>query len=97
MNPVNTTVAIDPQIKSKASARAKKDQLSISSVIRLLLLDYAEGRIQIGTRPAFTENGLTLEAESALLLAEREARAGKNMSPNLEGAEAVEAYLKALK
>ena len=34
MTPVNTTVAIDPKLKAKVLARAKKEQLSISAIIR---------------------------------------------------------------
>ncbi len=47
---MNTTIAISKEIRNKASKKAKEDGLSMSSVVRILLLDYASGKIQIGTR-----------------------------------------------
>ncbi|HBB02666.1 MAG: hypothetical protein US89_C0005G0079 [Candidatus Peregrinibacteria bacterium GW2011_GWF2_38_29] len=43
-------ISIDKEIKDKAFKRAKDDNLSISFVVRMLLSDYANGKIQIGTR-----------------------------------------------
>lgn len=93
MSTANTTVAIDPRIKSKAVARAKQDQLSISAVIRLFLLDYAEGRLSIGTRTNLTENGLTPKEEAEILKAAEEARQGKNTSKPFENINDIEKYL----
>lgn len=45
-----TTIIIDKDTKDLASERAKKDRLSLSAVIRILLLDYADGKIKIGSR-----------------------------------------------
>lgn len=45
---------IDKATKQKASRKAKKDKLSFSAVARILLSDYAEGKIVIGTRPVST-------------------------------------------
>lgn len=44
-----STFTIDKKIRDAASRRAKVDQLSVSAVARMLLRDYAEGRIIIGT------------------------------------------------
>lgn len=44
-----STFTIDKKIRDAASRRAKVDQLSVSAVARMLLRDYAEGRITIGT------------------------------------------------
>lgn len=45
-----STFTIDKKIRDAASRRAKVDQLSVSAVARMLLRDYAEGRITIGTQ-----------------------------------------------
>lgn len=49
---MTTSLYIDQATKQKAAQKAKKDQLSFSAVVRILLSDYAEGKIVIGTRPA---------------------------------------------
>lgn len=45
-----STFTIDKKIRDAASRRARVDQLSVSAVARMLLRDYAEGRIIIGTQ-----------------------------------------------
>lgn len=45
-----STFTIDKKIRDAASKRAKVDQLSVSAVARMLLRDYADGRIIIGTQ-----------------------------------------------
>jgi hypothetical protein len=47
---MTTTVLIDKEIKDKARNRAKLDNISIWTVTKLLLLDYAEWKINIQTR-----------------------------------------------
>ena len=47
---MTTTIYIDKKIKEKAAKRARKDNLSVSSVMRILLSDYANGDIVIGAR-----------------------------------------------
>ncbi len=84
MHPVNTTVALDPGIKQKALFRARRDQLSISAVIRIFLLDYAEGRLAIRSQAVRTENGFTLEEEAEILQSVEEAQKGKNISGPFE-------------
>lgn len=49
---MNTTIAIKKDVRDKALEKARADGLSMSSVVRILLLDYANGKIQIGTRTA---------------------------------------------
>ena len=95
MPPVNTTVAIDPKLKAKALARAKKEQLSISAIIRIFLTDYAEGRLTIGSKPTLTENGFTEEEESEILQAAEEAKRGINVSGPFETMEEIRTHLKA--
>ncbi len=47
---MTTSLYIDEKTKEKASQKAKKDQLSFSAVVRILLSDYASGKIVIGAR-----------------------------------------------
>jgi len=47
---MTTTISIDKEIRDKAAKKAKDDKLSVSAVIRILLIDYTAGKIQIGTR-----------------------------------------------
>lgn len=47
---MNTSIAIRKDIRDQASQKAQTDGLSISAVVRILLLDYANGRIEIGSR-----------------------------------------------
>lgn len=44
-----TSLSIDKDIRDLAAKRAKADKLSVSVVARMLLRDYAEGKISIGT------------------------------------------------
>ncbi len=47
---MNTTISIDKEVCGQAQKRAKMDRLSVSAVARILLAEYAEGKIQIGAR-----------------------------------------------
>lgn len=47
---MNTTISIDKDLRDRAAERAKKEKLPISVIVRILLSDYAEGKIQIGSR-----------------------------------------------
>jgi antitoxin component of RelBE/YafQ-DinJ toxin-antitoxin module len=47
---MTTSLYIDEETKQKASLKAKKDQLSFSAVVRILLSDYAKGKIEIGAK-----------------------------------------------
>ncbi len=42
-----TTLSIDKDIRDLAAIRAKTDKISVSVVARMLLRDYAQGRISI--------------------------------------------------
>ena len=91
---VNTTVAIDPKLKAKALARAKKEQLSISAIIRIFLTDYAEGRLKIGSQPILTQNGFSEVEEMEILQVAKEAREGINVSDSFESMEEIRGHLK---
>ncbi len=45
---MTTSLYIDKNTKERATLKAKKDQLSFSAVVRILLSDYASGKIVIG-------------------------------------------------
>jgi hypothetical protein len=44
-----TTLSIDKDIRDLAAIRAKADKMSVSVVARMLLRDYAQGKISIGS------------------------------------------------
>lgn len=44
-----SSFSIDKEIRDMAARRAKADRISVSAVARMLLRDYAEGRIGIGS------------------------------------------------
>jgi len=52
-----TSLYIDKETKEKAVKKAKRDKLSFSAVVRILLSDYASGKIVIGAR---SENKLQI-------------------------------------
>ncbi len=93
MTTANTTFAIDPLIKKKVLVRAKKDQLSISAIIRIFLNDYAEGKLRIGAQPVFTENGFTSEQEAVILRRLNESEKEKNLSPEFSNMKEAISYL----
>lgn len=47
---MTTSLYLDQETKEKAYKKAKADKLSFSAVVRILLTDYADGKIVIGTR-----------------------------------------------
>ncbi len=47
---MTTTLYLDEATKQKAGKKAKQDKLSMSAIMRILLTDYANGKIQIGAR-----------------------------------------------
>lgn len=44
---VTTTVRLSPRVKTAAARQARRDHLSFSDVLRVLLLAYAKGNIEI--------------------------------------------------
>jgi hypothetical protein len=64
----NTTLLVDKEVKAKALKKAKEDTLSLSSVVRILLLEYAEGRIQIGARIALGTQEVPVDNETQNLM-----------------------------
>jgi antitoxin component of RelBE/YafQ-DinJ toxin-antitoxin module len=65
---MNTSIAIDKKTKLKAEKRAKEEGLSISTIVRIFLNDYANGKINIGTQvSAISESGFSNEFEDEVL------------------------------
>ncbi len=55
---MHTSIAIDKITRDCAAKRAQADRMPLSVVVRVLLTDYAEGRLSIGTR---TQNDVITE------------------------------------
>jgi hypothetical protein len=47
---MQTSISIDSQTRDRAAERAKAERMPLAAVVRILLTDYAEGSIDIGTR-----------------------------------------------
>lgn len=75
-----TTLSIDKATKQKAEHMAKKMHLSLSGVARILLNDFADGKIQIATViiPK-DENYFTSQERAELDIALRDMAQGKNI------------------
>lgn len=63
-----TSLYIDSVTKKKASQKAKKDKLSFSAVVRILLSDYADGKIVIGTSTInhYDVSDVTVDADTQI-------------------------------
>jgi hypothetical protein len=83
-----STISIDQATKQKASKKAKKDLMPLSAVVRILLNDYVDGKITIGSQVPVTENGFTPAFEAAILATEQE-----ESSPAFETADEAIAFL----
>lgn len=60
---MTTSLYIDEGTKKKATARAKKDNLSFSAVVRVLLSEYAAGRIELGVREKYVVEHIPVDEE----------------------------------
>ncbi|MFA5829365.1 MAG: hypothetical protein WC843_02630 [Candidatus Gracilibacteria bacterium] len=75
-----TTLSIDKITKQKADQMAKKMHLSLSGVARILLNDFADGKIQIATVMVIRdENNFTSTEREELDMALHDAAQGKNL------------------
>ena len=61
-----TTLSIDKTTMQKAGEMAKKMHLSLSGVTRILLNDFADGKIQIATVMVFKDNELDVALQDAV-------------------------------
>lgn len=77
-----STISIDQETKKRAAKRAKKDRMTVSVITRILLNDYASGKINIGSQMVLTGNGFTSQFEDAILAAEQEESSPEFTSAN---------------
>lgn len=63
---MTTTIYIDKHTKQRASQRAKKDKLSMSAIMRILLSDYANGNIVIGARSMRIDEVATIPVDAQI-------------------------------
>ena len=47
---MQTSIAIDTVTKKRAAKRAQSERMPLAAVVRVLLSDYADGRLSIGVR-----------------------------------------------
>lgn len=95
MSKDQTTLSIDKTTKNKAEIMAKKMHLTLSGVTRILLNDFADGKIQIATIMVIKdENGLNDVDKKDLKLALADIKVGKNIEGPFNSAEE---FIKGLK
>ena len=83
-----TTLSIDKTTKKKADLMAKKMHLTLSGVTRILLNDFADGKIQIATVMVMKdENNFTQKERAELDMALHDAAHGKNLEGPFNSAE----------
>jgi len=83
-----TSLSIDKVTKQKAEQMAKKMHLSLSGVTRILLNDFADGKIQIATvMVTRDENNFTSKEKEELDTALQDAAQGKNLEGPFNSAE----------
>ena len=83
-----TTLSIDKITKQKAGQMAKKMHLSLSGVARILLNDFADGKIQITTvMVTRDENNFSVKEKDELDMALQDAAQGKNLEGPFNSAE----------
>lgn len=51
---MQTSIAIDKVTRDRAAKRAQLERMPLAAVVRVLLTDYADGRLSIGVRLAST-------------------------------------------
>jgi len=83
-----TTLSIDKTTKQKAEHMAKKMHLSLSGVTRILLNDFADGKIQITTvMMVKDENNFTSTEKAELDMALQDTAQTKNLEGPFNSAE----------
>lgn len=88
MSKDQTTLSIDKITKQKAEQMAKKMHLSLSGVTRILLNDFADGKIQIATvMVERDENNFTSNDQKELDMALHDVAQGKNLEGPFNSAE----------
>lgn len=89
-----TTLSIDKETREMASAKAEENGMSVSVVARILLRDYAAGKLDIGSRSVERdENGFTAAASLKLDKTMEDINSNKNLSPTFENADDAVSWL----
>ena len=89
-----TTLSIDKETKNLAAARAGQQHMSVSAVARILLRDYAAGKLEIGSRNVERdENGFTKQASVKLDKIIKDSKDPNNLSPAFDDIDDAIAYL----
>ena len=70
---MNSTVMVRRDVKNKAAKRAKAQGFALTTVVKILLDDYAEGRINIGSfstnlNPFFSVDTVVVDSETQTML-----------------------------
>ena len=82
MSVAQTTLSIDKSTKLLAETRARQENLPLSTIVKILLKDYAEGKLSIGvTEAPRDENGFTLAQAKELEKTLKEVKKLNNLSP----------------
>jgi len=98
MSDSSSTLSVDKDTFKFALRRAKLDKLSLSWVIKILLMDYAKWYITIWTKQHnLTVNWFTQEEEKKILNAEKESDMKINVEGPFSTSEEIQNYLDKLK
>ena len=60
---MHTSIAIDKITRDRAAKRAQSERMPLAVVVRVLLTDYAEGRLSIGTRTQYDVTAETIAVD----------------------------------
>ena len=89
-----TTLSIDKETKKLAGLKAAHQQMSVSTVARILLRDYAAGKLEICSRSVERdENGFSKKAAARLDRIIEKSKDPKNLSATFENAKDAINYL----
>lgn len=66
MHTSHTSIAIDKITRDRAAKRAHTERMPLAVVVRVLLTDYAEGRISIGTRSQSEVTAETISVDTPI-------------------------------
>jgi len=91
---IQTTLSIDKDTKKLAAKKASQQKMSVSTVARILLRDYAAGKLEIGSRSVERdENGFTKQASAKLNQLIQDSQDPKNLSPVFDNIDQAIEYL----
>lgn len=86
------TVKIDKAFKERVAKKAKKDDLTLSDLVKMTFHAYEKGRIEPGMMPV--PERFNPKTRQILDRALKNVRQGKNLSPRFDNAQDAITYLK---